>query len=415
MKKLIALFAFTAFLFSCNKKADQPVQTNKVSIGTIDSLFSKTLNEQRKIWVHVPDGYKKSSRTKYPALYLLDGDAHFYSVAGMIHQLSSINGNTICPEMIVVAVPNTDRFRDLTPTRAKDVFGDTTRAKSSGGGENFTKFISDELIPYIDSHYPTTSYRTLIGHSLGGLMVINTLVHHTDLFANYLAIDPSMWWDKRKLLTEAKTVLNENKFNNKFLYVAIANTMREGMKVSDLDTDTTQDTEHIRAIFELSEFAKNKAKGGLPIEFKYYADDDHGSVPLIAEYDALHAMFSWYELKGFNKYFDPKTKETPAEIVKVVTDHYSKLSEHFGYPLLPPEAFVNSLGYGFMQSKMNDKALAFFNLNAGNYPESANVFDSMGDYHLAQKDTAQAIQNYEKSLSLEQTNGTKEKLKKLKK
>ena len=43
----------------------------------------------------------------------LDGDAHFPSVVGIIQQLSQVNGNTVFPEMIVVAIPNTDRTRDL--------------------------------------------------------------------------------------------------------------------------------------------------------------------------------------------------------------------------------------------------------------------------------------------------------------
>jgi len=332
----------------------------------------------------------------------------------MIQQLSTINGNTICPEMVVVGITNTDRLRDLTPTRAKEVFGDTARAKESGGGENFTKFIGEELIPYIDSHYPTTSHRTMIGHSLGGLMAINTLIHHTDLFSNYLAIDPSMWWDKRTLSKESKAILDEKKFNNKFLFVAVANTMPASMQLSDLPKDTTQDTEHIRSIFEFTELTKSKTNNGLKFESKYYGDDDHGSVPLIAEYDALHLMFSWYGLKNFDQYFDPKTKTTAADIVKAVTDHYAS----FGYGTQPPRIIVKMLGYLSMDRKMNDKAIAFFDLNVKNYPESPYVYDSRGDYYLAQKDTVQAIQNYEKTLSLPEvsyTSYTKDKLKKLKK
>ena len=127
MKKII-VFSLVVLLFGCQKPKDQIAQTNKINFGVIDSIFSKTLNEQRKIWVYVPNNgnASASSKTKYPVLYLLDGDAHFYSVAGLIHQLSTINGNTLCPEMIIVGIPNTDRTRDLTPTHVTKVFGDTT-------------------------------------------------------------------------------------------------------------------------------------------------------------------------------------------------------------------------------------------------------------------------------------------------
>ncbi|HEX3386461.1 MAG TPA: alpha/beta hydrolase-fold protein, partial [Mucilaginibacter sp.] len=89
--------------------------------------------------------------------------------------------------------PNTNRMRDLTPTNVPP-------DKSSGGGEKFTDFIKTELMPHIDSIYPTASYKMLIGHSLGGLMAINTLINHPEMFNAYVAIDPSMWWDDRKLL-----------------------------------------------------------------------------------------------------------------------------------------------------------------------------------------------------------------------
>jgi len=408
MKHLLLALMVCLLAVSC-KQAEKPTAIN---IGTVDSLFSKTLNEQRKVWVHVPESFKKSPGTKYPVVYLLDGDGHFYSVVGLIHQLSS---NTRCPEMIVVGIPNTDRTRDLTPTHVKKVFGDTTFSKTSGGGENFTRFIADELIPYIDSHYPTTPYRTMIGHSLGGLMSVNTIVHHPDIFANYLAIDPSMWWDARKLSNESEAIFKEKKLSNKFLYVAVANTMRDGMQLSDLAKDTTETTEHIRSILEFCERTKAQAGSGLTFASQYYADDDHGSVPLIAEYDALRAMFSWYALKGLDVYFDPKANKSASDLVDLLNSHYKSVSTHFGYETLPPEEMVNGLGYGFMSNNMAEKALAMFDLNLNNYPKSSNAHDSMGDYFLNQKDTASAIDQFNEALAIAEVSATREKLNKLKK
>lgn len=410
MKNLLGLVIGLALLISCNKNTDQ---RNQIVIGAVDSLFSKTLNEQRKVWVHVPTNPTRSkAKIKYPVLYLLDGDDHFYAVVGLIQQLSE---DQLCPKMIVVGIPNTDRTRDLTPTHVKTVFGDTAFSKTSGGGENFTKFISNELIPYIDSHYPTTSYRTMIGHSLGGLMSVNTVMHHPEIFANYLAIDPSLWWDDRKLSKEASALLDEKKFDHKFLYVAIANTMREGLDIKDVVKDTSENTEHIRSILEFVETNKKKNKSGLQFESKYYPDDNHGSVPLIAEYDALRAMFPWYQLKGFRRFFDSKSKASLDDVMKEVRDHYASLSDHFGYTALPDENFVNGAGYGFMNNKMSDKAFAMFDMNIKNYPDSPNVYDSMGDYYLSEKDTVKAIELFNKALSMADLTYTREKLKSLQK
>jgi predicted alpha/beta superfamily hydrolase len=184
-KYFLLLISIT--ILSCSRHEDGKEQPkHDLNFGVIDSIHSDILDENRKIWIYSPP----DTTQKYPLLVLLDGDAHYFSVAGMIHQLSTINGNTIYPEMVVVAIPNTDRTRDLTPYHVPHIFGDTAFAKTSGGGENFTKFIEKELLPFVDKKYPTSPHRTLVGHSFGGLFVVNTLVHHPGLFTNYLAIDP---------------------------------------------------------------------------------------------------------------------------------------------------------------------------------------------------------------------------------
>ena len=104
---------FTSFFVICLLSVGHSqAQNNNIVIGTIDTLHSSILNENRPIWVHVPGSSPNNiySPTRYPVIYLLDGDAHFDYVVGMMHQLSQINGNMICPEMIVVGIPNTDRL-----------------------------------------------------------------------------------------------------------------------------------------------------------------------------------------------------------------------------------------------------------------------------------------------------------------
>ena len=104
MKYILAFIYLLSFYTGFTQKPD-----NRLSMGIIDSIYSPTLKEYRKLWIYTPDGYKRDNKLRFPVVYLLDGDGHFYSVAGMIQQLSEINGNTVCPEMIVVAILNTDR------------------------------------------------------------------------------------------------------------------------------------------------------------------------------------------------------------------------------------------------------------------------------------------------------------------
>ncbi|KAA0992958.1 alpha/beta hydrolase [Dyadobacter aurulentus] len=183
---------------------------NQIVIGKVDSIQSKILGENRKVLVHVPGGGDGLySKKRYPVAYVLDGDAHFASVTGMIQQLSSVNGNTIVPEMIVVSIRNTDRTRDMTPTHIKDDLPmmDSIYSRRTGGGGAFLSFIEKELVPHMDSLYPTAPYKMLIGHSFGGLVVMNALITRPKLFNSYICIDPSMWYDHSNFLkTVKKTV-----------------------------------------------------------------------------------------------------------------------------------------------------------------------------------------------------------------
>ncbi len=404
MKKVILVFILLVITTSENFFA----QENQITIGSIDSLHSKTLNEQRKIWVHLPESAKTQKQKKYPVLYLLDGRGHFHSVTGLIRQLSAVNGNMIFPEMIVVGIPNTDRFRDLTPTHTGDSIN------PSGGGKNFSAFLEKELLPYVDDKYPTSSYRTLVGHSLGGLTAINILMKHPNLFSNYLAIDPSLWWDDQKLLKEAIPALEKSKFEGKSLYLSIANTMPKGMNTNSVVKDTTRGTQHIRSILKFAETATKNKQNGLHFAYKYYEEDSHGSVPLISEYDGLRFIFSWYDFKDWWKFYDPASKSTAQELLDLITAHYKNVSKRMGYQILPQEQKMNDIGYTFMGREAYDKSYAFFNLNIQNYPKSANVYDSMGDYYMSQSDTTKAKEFFTKSLELGGVPGTKEKLEELK-
>lgn len=273
---------------------DEGSGNQHVSIGAIETLHSDVLNEDRTVWVHVPDHNEKDS-VRYPVLYLMDGSANFKAVVGLMHHMSTSNGNSICPKMIIVAILNTDRMRDLTPTKMVSKNSDVKSEPRTGGGEAFTKFIADELIPFIDKKYPSTNQRTLVGHSLGGLIVINTLVQHPELFEKYLAIDPSLWWNDQESLKQYEEAIRANNFQGKSLFIGIANTIN--MDTLAALTDTTQSTQHFRSINSFVNTLRKTNSHGLDWQAKYYPEDHHSSVPLISEYDAFHFLYRKIPIK----------------------------------------------------------------------------------------------------------------------
>jgi tetratricopeptide (TPR) repeat protein len=238
---------------------------------------------------------------------------------------------------------------------------------------------------------------------------MNIITNHTKLFNAYIAIDPSMWYNKEQFLKATQQKLAAQKYNGISLYVGIANTMAEGMTLEKMKKDTSSDTRHIRSIFALDKFIKSNSQNGLKYASKYYGDDDHGSVPLISEYDGLRFIFSWYRFK-----FLPSDFSTPGiEVVQRMKTHYQNVSKEFGFKVSPPEMQINDLAYFMLSQKNLDKAAALFEMNIENYPQSGNVYDSYADALLAKKDTAAAINNYKKAYAITKGEETKLKLDKL--
>ena len=190
--------------------------------------------------------------------------------------------------------------------------------------------------------------------------------------------------------------------------------MNDEMTIDKVEKDTTEFTKHIRSILEFVKTTESMTENGLKFDWKYYDNDDHGSVPLITEYDAIRFLFPWYTLKGINQFFDPTSTATAEDLQNLVDKHYKNASNEFGYETLPPESFINSLGYGFLNNKKLENAKAMFNMNVKNYPNSSNVYDSMGDCYLALKDSIKALEFFTKALDIGENDDSKEKIDMLK-
>jgi len=78
------------------------------------------------------------------------------------------------------------------------------------------------------------------------------------------------------------------------------------------------------------------------------------------------------------------------------------------------ERLLNRLGYNFISQGKLKEAIRVLQLNVEAYPNSSNVYDSLGEAYMRNGEKAPAIENYEKSLKLDPGNtGAVEALKKL--
>jgi predicted alpha/beta superfamily hydrolase len=357
-------------------RADDTPQNNRLTIK------SRVLGEERVALVRTPPGYDTNDQ-HYPVLYMTDGDTYITHTAATIQLLAFRSGRV--PEMIVVGIINTDRTRDLTPTKSKV----PSEEAGGGGGDNFLKFIETELIPAVEKNYRTVPFRILAGHSFGGLLALHCCVTKTDLFNAYIASSPSLQWDNQVEVAKLDEFLKGRQELNRTLILTLANEtgdMRSGYDKAKAMLGRQQ----------LKDFVWHSS---------LMEDEDHGSAPLRSFNFGLQRIFEGWQPK----------QETVAKGATAVEEHFKKLSDKYKFPVLPSEGQMNNIAYQLLGEGKNDEAIAAFKRNAERYPNSANVYDSLaeayeksGKLDLARSNYARAAEvgtkNKDPNLQVYQTN-----------
>jgi predicted alpha/beta superfamily hydrolase len=237
-----------------------------LTVGETFTLDSKILGEVRRINVYLPPPYSQSPDTRLPVLYMPDGGMaeDFLHVAGLLQVLV---GNGSMRPFLLVGIENTQRRRDLTPPTSSDE--DRKIAPRVGGSAAFRRFIRSELMPAVGARYRTTSETAIMGESLAGLFVVETLFLEPDMFDTYIAFDPSLWWNGRALL-KGKVPATERK---KMLYLAAS--------VDDRDALTRQ----------LAALLRKHAPASLSWRYERMSSETHATIYHPAALAALRVLF----------------------------------------------------------------------------------------------------------------------------
>ena len=276
-RRLLPLSVVAALLATCaNARAESPQApaagpVAPLTIGETFTIESAVLGEVRRINVYAPPVYVASASLRLPVLYMPDGGIaeDFLHIAGLL-QISIANG-TMRP-MVLVGIENTERRRDMTgPTEVAD---DRKIAPRVGGSAAFRTFIRTELMPAVQARYRTTEERAIVGESLAGLFVVETLLREPDLFDTYIAIDPSLWWNAAKLLEGAAEPLRALRRPVKTLLLAHSD-----------EPELANLTKRFAGLLEKGTFS------GLAWHYQPMADETHGTIYHPAALRAFRLLF----------------------------------------------------------------------------------------------------------------------------
>ncbi len=405
------------------------------------TIHSDVLKQKRSIIIGLPKSYhcQLFSPQQYPVIYLLDAEKHFQQLRSMLDVMSnSDDGNYQIPEVILVGINNIksaskithtslnkrtksinlDRLRNMTPTKSLVGIDGRTSEKFavSGGAAEFTRFIKKELVPRIDKSYRTSDYRLLLGHSLGGLFGLSCYLEQPNFFNATIALDPSIWWDdyviaeqfksKRQLQGRLFLAAANNPqlsgFNERL--VALSATIEQIKHCQDLRNQNkrNQDLQN-QDLKNQDNRNRNKAEQNKPdqskiettdFEFREFLDEDHLSLPLVGSYYGLLSVFSGFKIPHL---------WTNLPDAEMLISHFVKFNQKHNLAFLPSEQMVNKLALKWLHVDQ-DKALALFELNIKNHPDSSDAYYSIGITYQELGQMQKAKQAYRIAMELNHLN-----------
>ncbi len=172
------------------------------------NVRSRFLPAARDIIVYLPPQYSQSSQTRFPVLYMNDGQNLFDAETaflgnewGLDETAEHLIGAREIQPLIIVGVYNTGTQRLTEYTHVRD------RARRGGRASAYGKFLVRELKPFIDAEYrtlPGADDTGLGGSSLGGLVSLYIGLEHPNVFGKLAVMSPSVWWGGRAILENVR-------------------------------------------------------------------------------------------------------------------------------------------------------------------------------------------------------------------
>jgi len=180
---------------------------NESNYGKIDKISLAYPDGYKKpIQIWTPNGYDPADTdTKYPVIYLLDGQNQFLGttngyggwVTDKIATCLQSNGHK---GFILVGIDNSrNRDKELTPDIG-DVIPAYKNGFENGVGETFSNFVANDVMTYVQENYNVSlnpEDNAIIGSSSGGIEAFYIGMENMDKFGNIGSISPAfMLFDK---------------------------------------------------------------------------------------------------------------------------------------------------------------------------------------------------------------------------
>lgn len=251
-----------------------------IVVGFMHRIYSSVYDRDQTITVRLPRGYTENPDRRYPVVFSVDGgpEQDFELLSGIAAEAEF---STSFEPFILIGVKTDDRYSQLTPPmtrlppkRLKENFGD--RIKPDGAA-TFRRYLAEDVIPWATGRY-RADRKVLTAVSLGGLFVVDTFLEQPEMFDDYIALTPSLWWDGGRIADEAAANLAKQSPSDRRIYITMGDEGVGNLTGEWLDT--------------LIEAFRSRAPEGVKWAFvDRSGSEEHRTMALISWLDAMRTLY----------------------------------------------------------------------------------------------------------------------------
>ena len=365
----LLVFLSIMFFFSGQKLCFAQKDGDDIVIGKYRMIHSRILDEDRLLFVHLPQEYEET-QSRYPVLYLLWVDIYnYFADAAIVTEKLGSSGEI--PPVIIVGVANTNRYRDLLPVRTRD-------SSEGGGVDNFLKFFEEELIPHIDKTYRTKNFRILAGPQAGAIFSLYALISKPGLFHAVISENPFMNPENAEFLfPKIESFFRNTESLKNFLYIKCEKNERP------------QDLEYAERLAKLLESEK---PDGFRFKVEFREPSGYFLRPLPFR-EGLRELFAGHKL--------PENFQTNS--VKDIIHYYKKLSEEYGFEVDPPLLTLTFEGDKLSRQGKTQEAIEVFGYQLNLNPQSLDALWQLGETYRRIGGFEKARDYYKRFLEIRDT------------
>jgi len=357
-------FFLAVLLFALPSPVVPQSDGDPIQLGHYRVFPSEILGEDRTLQLYLPRGYDEAD-IAYPVVYLFYSELLEVYFAQAVNELALLSIDRM-PQVILVGVPNTQRYRDLLawPQEGRP---------DTGHADRFLRFLREELIPFVDSEYRTKPYRIMVGPQAAAVFGAYTLVEAPETFQAFLLNDPCRQdSDERSLCREVVELAATTQGRGTYFSVS-----------HEADDERWEDT-HLEG---LRDGLNDRAVEGFRWRIARVPDWPLFLPPLQLR-EGLLDLFADYPFEAGDG----------APALTRIRAHYESLSLSYGFTLDPPNHILARSSDQLVERGDYDEALEVLSHLVELHPSSLDGRWRLANLHRVMGDTATAIRYYRECL-----------------